>query len=127
MSNCCCSGNSTENNVNIYSCSGASNTGLISDRVARTISGLGYGKISCAVAVATSLEIYLNKAKNSSKNIIIDGCNTACVAKIFNNYNINYHHIVITDYGVTKNKTLVTDELIKDITNKVINSLQKLR
>jgi len=65
----------------IYSCSGAADVGEIADRVARTLSREGLGKMSCAVGVGAGVQSLRNGALSAGRILAIDGCSAGCVAK----------------------------------------------
>ncbi|HRX17298.1 MAG TPA: putative zinc-binding protein [Spirochaetota bacterium] len=107
----------------LYACSGAANTGYLSDAVARKIMGNGNGSMTCLAAVGAKLSGFVETAK-SSNNIVIDGCPTACGKKIFDTHNLDYKHIILTDFDVQKGKTEITPDLIEKITIKVESKIQ---
>lgn len=103
----------------VYSCSGAANTGLLADGVARKLMADGNGKMTCLAAVGADLSGFIESAKCADKNIVIDGCRVACGKQIFQNKNLPFEHYVLTDFGVEKGKTVITPELIAETTNKL--------
>jgi uncharacterized metal-binding protein len=76
----------------IYSCSGAADVGEIADRAARKLGRDGVGKMSCPIDCARKT---LEKAG-------IGG----------------FAHLRVTDHGLTKGQSPVTDENIKSIADK---------
>lgn len=114
MSQCCSCGS---NGIKlIYSCSGAANTGYLSDSVARKLMKDNYGKMTCLAAVGAELSGFIESAKCASKNIVIDGCPVACGKKIFEKNNLSCKHYILTDFNVEKGKTEITSEVINNIT-----------
>jgi uncharacterized metal-binding protein len=74
----CCE---TGNNIMILACSGGSNVGQLSNRA----------------AVELTRDVPLIAA--------IDGCSVGCAKFILKNADVShYHHIVVTDLGIEKNK-----------------------
>jgi len=63
------------------------------------------------------LKIVIENVKNTSdKVLIIDGCPINCAEKIMKDHGLEkFTHINITDFGITKGKTPVTDENIDNI------------
>ena len=49
----------------------------------------------------------------------IDGCPTACGKKTFENQGLPFRHFVMTEYGVEKGKTPITEELIGSVSGAV--------
>lgn len=103
----------------VYSCSGVANTGLIADRVMRNLVKDKVCRGSCLAGVASDSSGFIQSAKSAERNIIIDGCSVACGKKIFEKRELPFEHIVITELGVEKGKTQVTDDLIQQITETV--------
>ncbi|OGI06094.1 MAG: hypothetical protein A2Y40_02385 [Candidatus Margulisbacteria bacterium GWF2_35_9] len=120
MSNCCSCG--SDSLTLIYACSGAANTGYLADAVARKMMKDGNGKMTCLAAVGAGLSGFIESAK-CAKNIVIDGCPVACGKKIFENLNLPFEHYVTTDYGVEKNKTDVTNDVIYKVTSEISKSI----
>lgn len=120
MSDCKCSCGGSVNLV--YSCSGAANTGLLADRVSRKMMKETSAKMTCLAGVGAELPGYVASAKGSDTNIIVDGCPVACGKKIFERLNLPFSHFVLTDFGVEKGKTEITDTLVEEITAKVIEN-----
>ena len=103
----------------LYACSGAANTGLLADQVARTLMGNGKGSMTCLAAVGADLSGFLASARSASQNVVLDGCKVACGAKIFTSKGIPFTHLVMTDFGVVKGQTPVTGELIEDVAAQI--------
>ena len=121
MAECACSGNGTQRLL--YACSGAANTGLLADNVARRLGKLGAGRMTCLAAVGAELSGFIESAKAVDVNVILDGCSTGCGRKAFERLGLPFTHYMMTDFGVEKGKTAVTDELVKDVTMKVVEAL----
>ncbi|MBN2434503.1 MAG: putative zinc-binding protein [Spirochaetes bacterium] len=116
---CSCGGNCKPL---LYACSGAANTGYLADAVARSLMKNGTGSMTCLAAVGAGLSGFTETAKNA-KNIVIDGCPTACGKKIFEAQNLDFTHLVLTDFDVQKGKTEITPELIEKTAIKVENKI----
>jgi uncharacterized metal-binding protein len=117
MAGCTCGGN-CETNL-IYACSGAANTGLLSDQVMRALNRDGVGSSTCLAAMGADLSGFLQSARNATRNIVLDGCKVSCGAKIFEKNGLSYQHYIMTDYDVEKGKTPITGELIEAVAERV--------
>lgn len=107
--NNCCKGSE----ILIFPCSGASNTGEMSDRAARMLSKDGAGKMFCLAAIGAKLESFINAAKEAEKILVLDGCQVNCAKKTLEEAGVNsVLHIQITDLGIEKGKSPVNDENI---------------
>lgn len=120
---CSCSCGSIERSALVYSCSGAANTGLLADQVARTLMADGHGSMTCLAAVGANLSGFVESARNAGTNIVIDGCPVACGKIIFESHGLPYEHVVMTDYGVEKRVTPITPELVARVSNVVKDNL----
>lgn len=108
----------------VLACSGASNTGAYSDKVSRKLMKEGNAKMLCLARFAVD-EKFVEKTKKEISNydeiIVIDGCPINCAEKIIEKLNVeNYKHINVTDYGIEKGKTPVTEEKVKEIAENLI-------
>lgn len=107
----------------IYACSGAANTGLLSDQVARTLAKEGFGKMTCLAAMGAQLSGFQASAAGADVNLVLDGCPVACGAKIFAKAELPFQHLLMTDFGVKKGETTITTDLVAQISTKVQRAL----
>jgi len=121
MAECCC-GSDKKIDL-IYSCSGAANTGYLADRAARRMMKEGTGKMTCLAAVEAELSGFTQSAKAACRNIVIDGCKVSCGKKIFERLGLPFTHIIITDFGVEKGKTEITEAAAAEAADKISSSL----
>lgn len=108
----------------VLACSGASNTGAYSDKAARKLMKEGKAKMLCLARFAVD-EKFVEQTKKEITNynevIVIDGCPINCAEKIIDKLNIDdYKHINVTDYGIEKGKTPVTEEKVNEIVERII-------
>ena len=115
----CCSGS----NRLIYSCAGGSDVGEIADHVARKLRDTGCGKMSCMAGVGAHLSGFIASAKGADENIVIDGCPKTCGKKIFKHLDIPCRSYVLTEMGLVKGKTPVTDEIVDKMAKEITKSL----
>ena len=95
-----CSSNPT---AIVYSCSGAADVGEIADRVGRTLSREGLGKMSCAVGMGAGVPSLRNAAVSAGRILAIDGCATRCVAKALAESGVTeYVHLELGSEGFAK-------------------------
>ncbi len=118
---CCCGSNSKVKLL--YSCSGAANTGYMADQVYRKLMKKNVGNGTCLAAVGADLSGFLASAKEADGNIIIDGCPVGCGKKIFENKGLQFIQYIMTDFGVQKGKSEITEEVVdqavKEIQEKI--------
>ena len=120
MSDCNCNNNNLKL---IYACSGAANTGYLSDKISRKLMSQGIGKMTCLAGVGADLSGFIESAKSAEKNIVIDGCPVACGMLIFEKNKIPYEYYVLTNYGIEKGKTIITEEIIDRISSEIANNI----
>jgi len=116
MAGCDC-GN--EKTVIITACSGAANTGLLADQVARALRADKVGSMTCLAALGAELSGYVESARGTDRNIVIDGCPVGCGAKIYAKLGIPCEHYLMTDFGVEKGKTAITPDLTAEVASAV--------
>lgn len=109
----------------VIACSGASNTGAYSDKVSRKFMKEAKAKMLCLARFAVD-EKFVEHTKKEISNydevIVIDGCQINCAEEIVEKLEIdNYKHVNITDYGIKKGKTPVTEEKVKEISESIIS------
>lgn len=112
----------------VLACSGASNTGAYSDKVARKLMANGKGKMLCLARFAVDPKFAGESQKelealgDDGELIIIDGCPINCAEEIMKKSGfLKYRHINTTDFGITKGKTPVTEEKIDEIIREIDN------
>ena len=121
MAECCCC-SATKIKL-LYACSGAANTGYLADSVSRRLAGRGVGKMTCMAAVGAGLSGFVESAKAAGVNLVIDGCSVGCGKRVFENLEIPFRHLVMTDYGVEKGSTEITPELIGKTTDTLAKEI----
>jgi uncharacterized metal-binding protein len=114
---CTCNGSS---NKIVMACSGASDVGFLSDKVARSFQISGKRRMTCLAQVGANLEMVINDFKTKDL-LVIDGCPITCGKKILDQHNFtNYKHLVITETGLVKGKTPANDENVNFVLSKAL-------
>ncbi|MBN2444443.1 MAG: putative zinc-binding protein [Spirochaetales bacterium] len=103
----------------VYACSGAANTGLLADQVARNLMKDCCAKMTCLAAVGAELSGFIESAKAAKQNILIDGCQVSCGKKIFEKLSLPYNQFIVTDFGVEKGKTEITQPVIERVSKTI--------
>lgn len=96
----------------IFACDGAASVGQIANYVAIELTNRNIGaRMCCTSALGAESETHIGIAKRAKKTIVINGCASRCVSKIFERLGIKIdHEFVIQDMGVKKIPTLDIDE-----------------
>jgi len=111
----CCNGGTTL----LYPCSGASDVGEVTDRVARKLWSEGFATKTCLAAIGAEIPGFIASAKGADINITIDGCPLACARKSLERVGVTPQSHILTDMGLEKGKTSVSVEVIDKICKAV--------
>lgn len=108
----------------IFACSGAADVGNIADITARQLTKEGLGKMFCTVGIGGRAEPILNATQKASSLLAIDGCPLDCAKKSLEKAGFsNVAHVRITDLGMEKGKTLISDENISAVKAEALLAL----
>ena len=113
--NCMCQ----EAGVLIFPCSGGSDVGELSDRVARKMAKCGQAKMFCLAGIGAHIPGMIESAKSANKLIAIDGCQVACSKKILEHAGFKVMAFNLKDMGFEKGKTKVNEENTEKAANKI--------
>ena len=113
--NCMCQ----ESGVLIFPCSGGSDVGELSDRVARKMAKCGQAKMFCLAGIGAHIPGMIESAKAANKLITIDGCQVLCSKKILEHAGFTPISFNLKDLGFEKGKTQVSEENIEKAANKI--------
>ncbi len=106
----------------IYACSGAADVGEIADRVVRKLRKQGNFLMTCLAGIGAGLSGYVQSAKGAEQNITIDGCPVACARKTLERIGVTPTSYILTELGLVKGKTAVTETVVNEICEKIKNS-----
>lgn len=94
--------------------------GEIADLAARKAFRLGSTQMSCPTAISAREESYLNRLRKESRVIVLDGCETDCVAKTLKHAGYgNYVHVRLNDLGLIKGGAPVEEANIDRVAEHV--------
>jgi len=111
----CCEGSTRL----IYTCSGAADVGEIADRVVRRLRDEGYARMTCLAGIGADLSGFVQSAKGADENITVDGCSIACARKSLERIGVTPTSYILTDMGLEKHETPVTEEIIDKTFQKI--------
>lgn len=114
-SNCMCN----EAGVLIFPCSGGSDVGELSDRVARKMAKCGQAKMFCLSGIGAHIPGMIESTKAANKLIAIDGCPVACSKKTLEHAGFKVTAFNFKDLGFEKGKSKVNDENIEKAASKI--------
>ena len=113
--NCMCN----ETGVLIFPCSGGSDVGELSDRVARKMAKCGQAKMFCLAGIGAHIPGMIESTKAANKLIVIDGCSVSCSKKTLEHAGFKAMAFNLKDMGFEKGKTNVDDESIDKVLSKI--------
>lgn len=123
---------SNDKKIAIAVCSGASNTGQISNAVAQSLCKKSDKYIMvCLAGLTQNHEISLNKIADAEKVIVVDGCPFKCASKIINKYTNKKSDLeiqVLEDYKVKKvsDPNAYSHDIVEKISDDIISKVKNI-
>jgi len=110
----CCT---TNKEIMMVACSGASNVGQLSNQAAVELTREGFGKMFCLAAVGAHLGSFVQAAKKAQHLVAIDGCPVACAKHLLQHAEVPLHaYVVLYDLGIEKTgNTVLTNEEVEKV------------
>ena len=105
--------------VLIFACSGGADVGQIADMAARKMTKDGTGKMFCTAGLGGRVEPIMKKTASASKILALDGCPLNCVKSSLEQAGFGeFIHLQVTELGLAKGKSPVTDENTDKVVDK---------
>lgn len=113
---CSCSGSTDL----LFSCSGAADIAEIGDRAVRTLHKTGAAKMFCLAGIAGKVESIDVTTRGADRIVVVDGCGSDCAKKTMElgGYT-EFIHVGVSDLGMEKGNTPVTEERIALVVTKL--------
>ncbi|MFA5005057.1 MAG: putative zinc-binding protein [Candidatus Omnitrophota bacterium] len=108
-----------EAGVLIFPCSGGSDVGELSDRVARKMAKCGQAKMFCLSGIGAHIPGMIESTKAANKLIAIDGCPVACSKKTLEHAGFKVIAFNLQEMGFEKGKIEINEETIESIASKI--------
>lgn len=118
--------------IAIVACSGASNTGQITNEVAKNLCKDAENfTMVCLAALPLGARTAMDKIENAKKIIVVDGCPIKCASQLIGKYTDKKPDIafqIMEDYGVKKvsDPNAVDLEEVDKITKDVLAKIKNL-
>lgn len=111
-----CSGNTDL----MFSCSGAADLAEIGDRAVRSLHKAGDAKMFCLAGISGKVELIEVNTRGADRILVVDGCDSDCAEKTMElgGYT-EFMHLRVSDLGMEKGKTPVTDDRIAMVAAKL--------
>ena len=104
----------------MFSCSGAADIAEIGDRAVRALHKAGDAKMFCLAGIAGKVELIGVNTRGADRLLVVDGCDTDCAKKTMEIGGFtDFIHFRVSDLGLEKSKTPVTDERIDMVAAKL--------
>ncbi|HQO08734.1 MAG TPA: putative zinc-binding protein [Clostridiales bacterium] len=108
----------------VYACSGCADVGDIADRIARKLKRDGSANMTCLAGLGADLSGFVESAKSADINITVDGCGVLCAKKTLQRHSIEPMSFCITQMGLLKGKTPVSDEIVNEISELIKEKIE---
>jgi uncharacterized metal-binding protein len=120
MSGCNCGGVPEASRI-MYPCDGCADVGEVSDQVCRKLrrEGFAQASMSCLSGIAAHMQPFIDAAKKANQVVAVDGCPVGCAKKVLEHVEISPVSYVLTQMGLEKGKTEVTQQVINEISEKI--------
>jgi len=93
----------------IFSCSGASDVGEITDRAARKMTRDGVGKMYCLAGISGRVDAIMETTRAAAKVPVIDGCPQECAGKTMELAGFTrFQHLTLVSLGLNKGSSPMT-------------------
>jgi uncharacterized metal-binding protein len=93
--------------------------GEVADRTARELTKNGVGKMFCLAGVGGRVAGIIKKTGEASDILAIDGCDLDCTKNCLDQAGFaGFKHLRITDLGMEKGRTPVTEENVVKVVAK---------
>ena len=103
----------------IFPCSGASDVGGLSDRVARQMTLDQTGKMYCLAGIGGRVRTIMETTKDAAKILVIDGCPQECARKTMEEAGFTgFQHLKLASLGLHNGSGPATDENIRLVANQ---------
>lgn len=111
----CCTGASKL----VFACSGAADVGAIADQAARKLTRDGAGRMYCLAGIGGRVSGIMKSTEAAAGVLAIDGCSQDCAKHCLEEAGFTrFEHLRVTDLGMGKGSTPVTEESIAKVAEK---------
>ena len=95
----------------LFSCSGAADLAEIGDRAVRSLHKAGNAKMFCLAGISGKVELIEVNTRGADRILVVDGCDSDCARKTMEFAGFTgFIHLRVSDLGMEKGKTPVTEE-----------------
>jgi len=110
--------NSDNQRALVLPCSGAGDTGEISDLAARKLTREDIASMFCLAGIGANIDSFVAVANKAEEILVIDGCPLKCASKTLERHKISkFKSFIVTDLGLKKGSIEINDKNINLICN----------
>ena len=103
----------------MFCCSGVADTAEIGDRAVRLLHKEGAARMYCLAGIPANAELIVNNVRAAARILVIDGCDIDCARLTMEAGGFTgFLHLRVTDLGMEKTKSPVTDERIQRVAQR---------
>ena len=103
----------------IFACSGAADVGAIADQAARKLTRDGAGRMYCLAGIGGRVSGIMRSTEAAAGILAIDGCSQDCAKHCLEEAGFKeFEHMRVTDLGMGKGTSPVTEENIAKVADK---------
>ncbi len=103
----------------MFCCSGVADTAEIGDRAVRLLHKEGAARMYCLAGIPADAELIMKGARAAERILVVDGCDTDCGRLTMEAGGFTgFLHLRVTDLGMEKTKSPVTDERIEKVAQR---------
>jgi len=96
--------------VSLFPCTGGSNCGQITNRVAVSLDVMGVGHIYCLAGIGAHVDGMVESARGATRIAALDGCQVACAKKTIEHAGLTVTDwVCVTEEGISKSHSLLID------------------
>jgi len=100
----------------VFSCSGAADVGYLADQAARRLSTSKKAALCCVAAIGAEIPEIMEKARDASGILVIDGCDKECAKKILERAGFGHAQFIqLENLGMKKGETPFTEDRLESI------------
>ncbi len=104
----------------MFCCSGVADVAEIGDRAVRALHKAGDAKMFCLAGIAAKVELIEVNTRGADRLLVVDGCDSDCAKKTMELGGFaGFLHLRVSDLGLEKGKTPVTDERVEMVAEKM--------
>lgn len=110
----------------IFPCSGGSDVGELTDKAARKLTKDGKGRMYCLAGVGGRVSGIMATTESAADILVIDGCPLDCAKMTMEVAGFkNFNHLRISDIGMAKGSSPVTEDNVSKIAQEGAKLLSK--